>query len=1150
MFPRIRIFTFGALQVQRGDYTVSEADWHTRQARQLLKILLTERPRALSADRLIEILWPNSTPSAAATTLRSAINALRNVLEPDRPNRAPSRYIVTQAPGYAFHLHPDIWLDVEVFEKELELARQAATVEDRMDHLQRAIELYVDDYLTSDPYADWVRAERERLQELYFGAVLQLAELQAATGNYNEAIAATRQILARDPVRETAYQALMRFQAATGDSAAALLTYERCRALLSEELGADPSPATQLLHQRILNGEIEVSNLTPPTLPPPARPRSAPPTASPSEVWPQVVLLPHPHDRPPGPFVGRATELAHLEARWADAARGRGKLILLEGEAGIGKSWLAFKLLYHAEAAGAAILNGACSALEQEIPFAPLVDLLERYFQRLTPADIALLPAATLGQVAQLVPVLRDRIPDLEATVRSGAIDAAEHRLRLIEALAGLFTLLAQRRPHVLFLDDLQWVDRETLSVLGRLAQRGRELPLLILLAHRPEMLGGRPELELFRDALRHDETGELLTVPPLTAEQVTALVVQVADGSAVDAAELADELYHVTGGNALFAVEALHGWLEQPARVHLAELSPSEDEDAPRDTLALHRSRRVQELILARVKQLPAAAQQLLQVAAVIGRAFSLDLLEVLSGDDSLPALDTLLQHHLLVGAPDARLHFAQDLVRQVVYDSINPLQRRRLHLRVAQALEAQAPRRKPAAELAYHYRAAGDTHQLAFAHYSILAGNQSLQDFGFSHAITHFDAALAALNALADSPPELTRQALQGRGLAYESLLDAAGVAETYGRLQEWAVAHNDRRLLIATHSRYSSVLTLLGDPRKSHQLLADLYHTLQQTPPEQQAQWDAATHLFVDLVERRYRIYRSDPAPAPGQWTPYRVPPPAIAAPRQALLELLEPAYAVLPLFDYGWTLLAQGQIGEATHCLEGVIELAAATAQPTIAASAYHQLAVTARLLGDRDRCHQLIDRSLALSRDAGLGGELAGLEPRLTRAELTLDRGDLDHAARQYQRVLADLADRTGFQHVRHAANIGLGLVALAQGDPVTAQALLETAIGDPFHIMPAARGRAWIGLAHLAHDQNRLEHCADLIRRALHFAGERSLLEEYIHAVIAAAQLLPQTAPADALIDSVVGYVHTIRLLAAETRLLEAKRHLRRVRSE
>ena len=125
ILPKIRIYTLGTLQVIRGDHAVTEGDWHTRQARQLLKILITERPRPVSTDRLIEILWPNSAPGAAATTLRSAINALRNVLEPDRLNRAPSRYIITQAPGYAFHRHPDIWLDVEAFEEELTKTRLA-----------------------------------------------------------------------------------------------------------------------------------------------------------------------------------------------------------------------------------------------------------------------------------------------------------------------------------------------------------------------------------------------------------------------------------------------------------------------------------------------------------------------------------------------------------------------------------------------------------------------------------------------------------------------------------------------------------------------------------------------------------------------------------------------------------------------------------------------------------------------------------------------------------------------------------------------------------------------------------------------------------------------------------------------------------------
>ena len=225
---------------------VTESDWHTRQARQLLKILLTERPRPVSTDLLIEILWPHSTPNAAATTLRSAINALRNVLEPERPNRAPSKYIVTQAPGYAFHLTPDIWLDVEEFERRLN--HRQHTAHDpvlRLHLLERAIDLYQDDYLISDPYADWLQAERERLRERFFNALAPVGRTLCRNGPLCRCHHHCRRMLARDEVRENAYQALMRYQAESGDSAGALLTYERCRAFLSDELGADPSPLTQ-----------------------------------------------------------------------------------------------------------------------------------------------------------------------------------------------------------------------------------------------------------------------------------------------------------------------------------------------------------------------------------------------------------------------------------------------------------------------------------------------------------------------------------------------------------------------------------------------------------------------------------------------------------------------------------------------------------------------------------------------------------------------------------------------------------------------------------------------------------------------------------------------------------------------------------------
>ena len=468
---KIQIYTFGTLQVVRDAVGVTESDWHTRQARQLLKILLTERPRPVSTDLLIELLWPSSTPNAAATTLRSAINALRNVLEPERPNRAPSKYIVTQAPGYAFHLTPDIWLDVEEFERRLNYMQTLADPLPRMHLLETAIDLFKDDYLISDPYADWLQAERERLRERFFNALLQLAELYAETGRYADAITACRRMLARDEVRENAYQALMRYQAESGDSAGALLTYERCRVILSDELGADPSPVTQSLHQRILNGEVEPRPVvTSPVIPAPLTVSEAyhvDAGAQGTVALPQRVLLPVLDPGLARVFVAREGEMAQLQQHLKAAVAGQGALVVLEGEAGVGKTLLADHLLQAAAAQDATVISGTCQRLEQELPFAPLADALGRYLYGLPDAVVRSLPAASLARLIPIIPSLQDRLSTAHSFPIEIAISAEENRLRLIDALVTFFATLANLRPIALFLDDLQWADPDTLAVLA-----------------------------------------------------------------------------------------------------------------------------------------------------------------------------------------------------------------------------------------------------------------------------------------------------------------------------------------------------------------------------------------------------------------------------------------------------------------------------------------------------------------------------------------------------------------------------------------------------------------------------------------------------------------------------------------------------------
>jgi DNA-binding SARP family transcriptional activator len=1136
MLPPIQIFTFGTLQVVRGDHLVTESDWHTRQARQLLKILITERPRPVSTDRLIEILWPASTPDAAATTLRSAINALRNVLEPERPNRAPSRYIVTQTPGYAFHLTPDVRLDTDVFEQKLTAAHHTTDALLRRTLLDEVVALYQDDYLVSDPYADWAETERERLRERYFTALLQLAELQAHAGEYTDAISTVRRILARDEVRENAYQALMRYQAESGDSAGALLTFERCRTILADELGADPSPLTQLWHQRILNGEIapRESDLhlgSAPAAGAPHEGRAARPAS-----FPQHTIMPSMDSRYMDVLVGREAELADVQARLDKALGGKGDLLVLVGEAGVGKTRLAIAALQQAADRGATVISAECQALEKNLPFAALTDGLGRYLHRLHPDALHALPPACLAQMAQIIPSLYDHARGLHPSPPGEPAAAAEeNRQRLIDGVVAFFAALAELRPLALFLDDLQWADADALAVLSRLSQRLADLPIFLLLAYRSEDLAENEALATFLHAVRRSRSRRQVEVTRLNRTHVEQLVDAVVGADRAVGAELARLLHESTQGNALFVTESLRDLQERdPALLHPGPEEPPDGSrreawlERVRHTLSPRGNQHVQELILERIERLSDRALWVLQLGATIARDFSLELLETAAPEDPLAGLELLLERKFLIERPDQRLDFSHQVVREVAYDSMSALQKRRWHLRVADALVKLHRAEANPAETAFHYSHAGANAQHAFAHYSILGGEKLLQTYGYRQAVDYFDQALAALALLPESAPDLAVRALQGRGLAYESLFDPEGVTDSYRRLQALAAQQGDRDLLLRAHSRLASILGLLGQDRESNNLLRELAHVLA----------PARSRVISDLIERRRLIYSADGEPDDGSWAAYVLPRPAVAEPVRDVLQVLEPLHAVLLLFDYGWTLLVQGQLGEATRCLSAVVDLAIETAQPSIASTALHQLAVTARILGEPEQSQALNEQSVAINRSVpGPASELASMWPRIASALLSLQAGRTDEAERRLRRVADSLSDRQFHRNYRNSATIGLGLVALARGDLDGARTLLDGGLSDPVNLYPYMHVQALLGLARIARAQNDAPAADALLRRSLRFAGKRSLLDEYVETVLEIARQRPAGAPVAQLIERTLAYVRPIRLEAAVRRL-------------
>ncbi len=1147
--PPIQIYTFGSLQVVRGDHAITEHDWHTRQARQLLKILLTARPRPVATDRLIELIWPERAAQAAATTLRSAINALRNALEPGRPNRVPSKYIITEAPGYAFTGHPDIWLDVEAFELALRTAEQTADQHTQRQLLAQAIALYQDDYLTSDPYADWATHERERLRERYFAALLQLSELQAQAGDYTAAMAAARLVIARDPVRENAYQLLMRYQAETGDSASALLTYERCRILLAEELGADPSPLTQAWHQRILNGEVG----------PQQTPHAIAPSAAPTEISAKPLLLPAQAMLPAldewsgDLFVGRAQEIALLTAKMAKALAGQGGLLLLEGEAGVGKTHLAYHLLQWVAGQGATVISTTCQPLEQPLPFTPLSDGLGRYLQTLPTELLQQLPAASLAQLAQLIPSLQDRLPMLPRPAVEPITNSDEQRQRLVNGLIALLTTLAEARPLVFLLDDVQWADGETLAVLSRLAPRLGQLPLFLLLAYRSGDLTENGPLTTLLHALKRANPQVVLTLERFAPGEVADIVNHFIGDDAVARlpaavrAQLVALLYQQTQGNGLFVTEALRDLQERARTEQQRAWSHFVNEWAadPQATLALEQNQRIQAIMLERMGRLTTSARNLLCLCAVIGRDFSLDLLEQVAPHDPVPDLELLLQRKFLIELPSERIDFSHGLVRQVAHDQLSLLQRRRFHLRVAEALVALPRAMEAPNEIAFHYRQAGGSHSGLVAQYSILAGERLLRSYGFEQAVSWFAEALTLLQqpdlpGLTGAQTAWIQRALLGQGLAYEARFDPVGVTASYRQLQQWARQQGDQQLLLTAYSRLTSMLSLLGQQRESNESLRDLIDALAQSDV-------ARSQVLRDLFARRQLIYHPDRTPPGNEWSPYRPPPPVVAAPAADLLRALAPVHAALSLFDYGWTLLVQGQLPAATACLETVVELATQTGQPALASTAYYQLAVAARIRGELTRGYTLNERSLAINREIqGRGSALASMWPRIGSGIASLQQGRIDEAERRLRHVADALQtdnphDGETFRNYRNSALIGLGLVALARGELDRAATQLHTALIDAVNLYPYIHIQGRLGLATIAHQRGDQTTSRAHLQWALHFAGQRSLLEEYVETLLAIARLAPPDAPIAALLSALITYTQEIGLTAVVARLQQAR---------
>ncbi len=1134
----LKIALFGSLTVQIGDRTLPDSVWRSRQEQRLLAILAATRGRVIASGRLCEWLWPDSDSASASVNLRSAISNLRRVLEPEA-DRASRRYILTRSGGYAWNRESGAWIDVDEFLTLTEpLAGSQATGSVQRDEadLERAIALYRGDFLEDEQELAWAAMERERLRARYLDALRRVAEIKLDRGDPMAAAALAGRGIAIAPLAEPLWRILMLAQARSGDTAGALQSYERYRHLLDHELGAAPSPQTQALHMAILRGD-------------PGSYASAAVSSSHENRHDRQRIEPrssHVGQQSPGsaatPIVGRQEELALLRRWLADLDRRSGGMVTIVGEAGIGKTRLIAETLRTAADRGAFTLELRATLLDQGLPFAAVGEMLRPLLRSIPDHRLRQLPQFALAQIADLFPVLRERLPDLPELPD---VPPEERRNRQIDGLCELALALARTLPLVVALDDAQWADEATLATVGRLARQASRRALLLILAYRADELSDNPALHNLLRTLGRDMILRPLVLGRLDASAVAELLAGLAGVEIGRVAHLAPQLVASTGGNPLALMVTVQALLESRGAPSLAALLPDLEAGMPFPDPT--EAPQMRELVRARVDRLPPHARDLAEHLALISRPASLDLIERLGGADALEAAQILIERQILVENDDTHLAFNHDLVRSIIAATLSAPQRRRLHHRIGAAMAAlEGHRPERAAEITYHFRQAGRSADREVLCYAIDAGDYARRAFGYRHALHHYDAAIEAGERLgAEAPVEMMQRAFAGRLLTCETLLDWNGLEETSARYERWATQRSvtpptlvaPRRLVLLralmgdlagaaaisaahaargqTSDRAPSITDMLR--RTALILQPDAYpegirrsHASRRDRQEESGDPRHGQTVSRETGDRRNR--RTDPLPADNAhtmwqaWPSFRIADPVPGNPAEELPKLLGPDEAAAALFQIGWAALMQGLLRDARPCLTQSYTLAVETGQAPAAVVSALQLAHLNALAGKPDETTIWLERSLETAARASEAA-WASIWPRIHQGFLWLIDDHLALAEQRFVEMAARLASVPAFQSHRASVAVGMGMVALARGDLTGASAYFHEALRAPHQLYGFIYVSAHLGIARLAALRNDLPGARTMLLHTLHYTVQRALLPEYVRTVIEVARI-------------------------------------------
>ncbi len=727
----------------------SPADLGGRQQRAVLARLVVARESVVSTDRIVDDLWRGEPPARALASLQAYVSNLRRALEPGRAPRSPARLLVTVPPGYAFRAdEPDATVDAWRFEHLVDRARgqAVATPAESRALLDDALRQWRGPAYAEFADESWATTEVARLEELRRCAAESQVAVTLRCAMPGEAVVLAEVLSREAPLREESWRLLVLALWAANRTAEALAALRRARDVFGTELGIDLGPGLSGLEGDILGQRT-------------AALREVLGVGDTHAEPPRAVALPHP-PHPPArgeAFVGRDAELARLAAVSTEVTSAGSRLVLVTGEAGIGKSSLLAHAAETLEARGWLVVCGRCPTDEGTPAAFPWAEMLRALTEHV-PAD----PALSAFLRGQSDPA---------------TADAPAARFRLHRQIATWVCAVADRQPLAVLLDDLHHADAETLALLTHVVEHCANARILLVVAFRPTDTG-----EALRDTLTTiaSRSPHRISLGGLGRSAVDQLVTALYEGPVEPAT--VTSIAERTGGNPFYVRETIRLLASEGDLVAVSEVPQG-----------------VRDVIRRRLARLPGETLAVLGIAAVVGLEFDVDVIVEAADLDEARTVDALEAGLIagLLGEPaPGRIAFTHALVRDTIYTDLAQVRLIRIHARVAGALARLYP--DDHSVLAHHYAraASAETASLAVDH-SRRAAELAERAYAYEMAVELLQQAIACHErspaGQGDRPAErvellgrlVRAQVRAGAIVAARSTRDrAVAVAESTGR------------------------------------------------------------------------------------------------------------------------------------------------------------------------------------------------------------------------------------------------------------------------------------------------------------------------------------------------------------------------------